>query len=57
LGSHVGLGGAFRAEDQDLIASRDQMLHRLGEPGDDAVHLGQKGFGEKGDLQGFGVVP
>jgi hypothetical protein len=28
------------------------VLHRLGEPGDDAVDLGQEGFREEGDLHG-----
>ena len=52
LGPHVGLRGTLRAEDQYVVAGGHQVLHRLGESGDDPVNLGQEGLGEKGDLQG-----
>ena len=53
LGPHVAGRRALRTEDQHLVAGRHQVLHRLGQPGDDPVDLGQEGFGEEGDFQGF----
>ena len=52
LGAHVLLRAAFGAEHHHLITGLHQMLHRFGEPGDDAVDLGEEGFGEKGDFHG-----
>ena len=49
---HVLIRTAFRAEDHHFIAGVHQMLHRLGQTGDDAIDLRQEGFGEEGDFQG-----
>ena len=53
LGSHVVAGCAFRTKHHHLISGIDQMLHRFGEPGDDAVDFGEESFGKEGDFQGF----
>ena len=49
---HVLLWTALWAEDHHFIAGVHQMLHRLGQTGDDAIDLRQEGFGEEGDFQG-----
>ena len=51
-GSHVLVRTALRAEDHHVVAGFHQMLHRLGQTGDDAIDLWQEGFGEEGDFQG-----
>ena len=51
LCAHVALGCPLGAENHHLIAGRHQVLHRFGEPGDDAINLRQEGLGEEGDFQ------
>ena len=54
--SHVLVRAAFGAEHHHVIPSLHQMAHRLGQTGDDAIHLRQEGFSEEGDFHGVSRI-
>ena len=55
-GTHVLVRTALRTEHDHLITGFDQMPHRFGETGDDAIDLGKEGLGEEGDFQRWSLI-